>query len=53
MNEHGYQQSSKEDVEAFKSELLRLKINVTQRKRHGDDIDGACGQLRAKKEEVI
>jgi 23S rRNA (adenine2503-C2)-methyltransferase len=53
VNEHGYQQSSKEDVEAFKSELLRLKINVTQRKRHGDDIDGACGQLRAKKEEVI
>lgn len=53
VNEHGYQQSLKEDVEAFKSELLRLKINVTQRKRHGDDIDGACGQLRAKKEEVI
>lgn len=49
VDEHGYQQSSSKDVEAFKNELLRLKINVTQRKEHGRDIDGACGQLRAKK----
>lgn len=49
VDEHGFQQSSSQKVEAFKSELLRLKINVTQRKEHGRDIDGACGQLRAKK----
>lgn len=49
VDEHGYQQSSSQDVEAFKNELLRLKINVTKRKEHGRDIDGACGQLRAKK----
>lgn len=49
VDEHGYQQSPSKDVEAFKNELLRLKINVTQRKEHGRDIDGACGQLRAKK----
>lgn len=49
VDEHGYQQSSQESVEKFKAELLRLKINVTQRKEHGRDIDGACGQLRAKK----
>lgn len=49
VDEHGYQQSSPRNVEAFKAELLRLKINVTQRKEHGRDIDGACGQLRAKK----
>ncbi len=49
VDEHGYQQSSSADVEAFKSELLRLKINCTLRKEHGRDIDGACGQLRAKK----
>ncbi len=49
VDEHGYQQSSMKDVEAFKNELLRLKINVTLRKEHGRDIDGACGQLRAKK----
>ncbi len=49
VDEHGYQQSPMENVEKFKAELLRLKINVTQRKEHGRDIDGACGQLRAKK----
>ncbi len=49
VDEHGYQQSSTMDVEAFKNELLRLKINCTLRKEHGRDIDGACGQLRAKK----
>lgn len=49
VDEHGYQQSRPQDVEAFKSELLRLKINVTLRKEHGSDIDGACGQLRAMK----
>ena len=49
VDEHGYQQSSQSDVEAFKNELLRLKINCTLGKEHGRDIDGACGQLRAKK----
>ena len=49
VDEHGYQQSLSKDVEIFKAELLRLKINVTQRKELGRDIDGACGQLRAKK----
>lgn len=49
VDEHGLQQSSPYDVEIFKNELLRLKINVTLRKEHGRDIDGACGQLRAKK----
>lgn len=49
VDEHGYQQSLSKDVDIFKNELLRLKINVTLRKEHGRDIDGACGQLRAKK----
>ena len=49
VDEHGYQQTAPKDVEIFKNELLRLKINVTLRKEHGRDIDGACGQLRAKK----
>lgn len=52
VDEHGYQPSSKETIEAFKNELLRLKINVTVRKEHGRDIDGACGQLRAKRNGV-
>ncbi len=49
VDENGYQQTGYDQAEAFKNELLRLKINTTLRKEHGRDIDGACGQLRAKK----
>ena len=51
MDEHGFKPSS--HVEEFKDELLRLHINCTVRKEHGRDIDGACGQLRAKRSGVI
>lgn len=50
VDEHGYSPSNKETIEKFKDELLRLKINVTLRREHGQDIDGACGQLRAQSE---
>ena len=53
VDEHGFLQSDLKNVEAFKNELLRLKINATLRKEHGRDIDGACGQLRAKKEGIF
>ena len=46
VDESGFHQSS---IQAFKDELLRLRINATLRKEHGSDIDGACGQLRAKR----
>lgn len=49
VNENGFAKSPQSRIEAFKDELIRLKINVTLRKEHGSDIDGACGQLRAKK----
>jgi len=49
VDEHGYAKSPDHKIQAFKAELLRLKINCTLRKEHGSDIDGACGQLRAKK----
>ncbi|MFV0394186.1 MAG: 23S rRNA (adenine(2503)-C(2))-methyltransferase RlmN [Coprobacillaceae bacterium] len=52
VDENGYQPSDKQTIEIFKNELLRLHINVTVRKEHGQDIDGACGQLRAKRSEV-
>lgn len=48
VDEHGYQTSDKETINAFFNELNRLKIRATIRKEHGGDIDGACGQLRAK-----
>ena len=51
VDEHGF--SPSQNVEAFKDELLRLKVNCTVRKEHGRDIDGACGQLRAKRSGVI
>ena len=49
VDEHGYHPSDRETTEKFKTELLRFGINVTLRKEHGRDIDGACGQLRAKR----
>lgn len=51
VDEHGYRAS--QNIDAFKDELLRLKVNCTVRKEHGRDIDGACGQLRAKRSGVI
>lgn len=53
VDEHGYLPSDQEVAEKFKTELLRFGINVTMRKEHGRDIDGACGQLRAKRNEGI
>ena len=50
VDEHGYKQSLGHTITAFKDELIRLHINCTLRKEHGRDIDGACGQLRAKRE---
>ncbi len=50
VDEHGYKQSLGHTITAFKDELIRLHINCTLRKEHGRDIDGACGQLRKKRE---
>ncbi len=44
-----YTQSSAEQTHAFCEILKSRGINVTLRRRLGDDIDAACGQLRAKK----
>ena len=33
-------------IERFMQELERRHISVTRRREMGDDIDGACGQLR-------
>ena len=52
VDEHGLAASDNKAREAFKAELLRFSVNTTMRKEHGQDIDGACGQLRAKQSEV-
>ena len=35
-------------VQSFLSTLERLHISATRRREMGDDIEGACGQLRRK-----
>lgn len=52
--ERNYVRTVKKDIFNFEKILKKNKINVTIRRTQGDDIDAACGQLRAKarKEEV-
>ena len=39
---------SEREVEAFRQALERQHISVTRRREMGDDIEGACGQLRRR-----
>ena len=48
IKERDYIRSSHAQVEAFKNKLEKNKINVTIRREMGQDIDGACGQLRRR-----
>jgi 23S rRNA (adenine2503-C2)-methyltransferase len=41
--------TGKAEVQRFYGELNRLGISVTVRRQLGDDIAGACGQLRAQR----
>jgi len=52
--ERNYVRTSKNDIFAFEKVLKKNRVNVTIRRTQGDDIDAACGQLRAKerKDEV-
>ena len=51
VSEHGYQPSDLKTSLAFYDILMKNKIQCTLRKEQGQDIDAACGQLRAKHEE--
>lgn len=53
VDENGFEPSPSDKIATFKSELMRLHINTTLRREFGSDIDGACGQLRAKKKGVL
>lgn len=50
VDEHGFKGSSEAKVLRFYDLLMKNGIKATIRQKHGDDIDAACGQLRAKKE---
>ena len=46
IKERDYVQSEEKQIQSFKTNLEKNKINVTVRREMGRDIDGACGQLR-------
>jgi 23S rRNA (adenine2503-C2)-methyltransferase len=46
----GFEPSTPERTEKFKTILLEHGVQVTQRYRFGQDIDAACGQLAGKDE---
>lgn len=48
VDEHSFKRSSDKNVHNFFSYLMQHGVNTTVRKEFGNDIDAACGQLRAK-----
>ncbi|MBO6137368.1 MAG: 23S rRNA (adenine(2503)-C(2))-methyltransferase RlmN [Lachnospiraceae bacterium] len=44
----GFKEPGESRIKAFRSKLEKHALNVTVRREMGRDIDGACGQLRAK-----
>ncbi len=49
INERDFKRGTREAILAFKNKLEKNGINVTIRREMGQDIDGACGQLRRRK----
>lgn len=48
VDEKDYETSSDENALRFYDLLKKNNVAVTLRQKKGDDIDAACGQLRAK-----
>ena len=48
VKERGFKRGDRTAIEAFKNKLEKNANNVTIRREMGQDIDGACGQLRRK-----
>ena len=46
--ERGLTGVTEREVDAFKHTLEQKGISVTRRREMGDDIEGACGQLRRR-----
>ena len=49
IKEREYKRSTENAISAFKNKLEKKGINATIRREMGQDIDGACGQLRRRK----
>ena len=50
VDENSFARSDDKQVHKFFSYLMQHGVNTTVRKEFGNDIDAACGQLRAKEE---
>lgn len=50
VDENGYKTCDDKTALAFYDALMKNGVKATIRAKHGEDIDAACGQLRAKKE---
>ena len=53
VDENGYQGVDMATALRFYDQLMKNGVKATLRAKHGDDIDAACGQLRAKKEGLL
>ncbi len=52
VDEHDFARSPRDRTYAFANALKKLGVQTTIRKEFGNDIDAACGQLRAKEEKT-
>ena len=50
VDENSFERSDDKTVHKFFSYLMQHGVNTTVRKEFGNDIDAACGQLRAKEQ---
>ena len=50
VDENGYQSTDEKTALHFYDVLMKHGVKATLRTRHGEDIDAACGQLRARHE---
>jgi 23S rRNA (adenine2503-C2)-methyltransferase len=50
VDENGYKGVNEKEALHFYDILMKHGVKATLRQKHGDDIDAACGQLRAKHE---
>ncbi|MBR6795036.1 MAG: 23S rRNA (adenine(2503)-C(2))-methyltransferase RlmN [Clostridia bacterium] len=52
VEETEYRHGTKKSAEAFAYALQKRGVNATLRRRLGDDVDAACGQLRRKSQKM-
>ena len=48
VKERSLKSVNEREIDVFKKELEKRNISVTRRREMGDDIEGACGQLRRR-----